>query len=77
MNPDGEAARAGGLPFFSSGCQQRNIGMPGMDGMEFIGKLRGMPAMKSVICIAVSGFGQQADVSAAEDAGFDAHLKNR
>ncbi|MGF6416015.1 two-component system CheB/CheR fusion protein [Paraburkholderia sp. MM5482-R2] len=52
-----------------------DIGMPGMDGMEFIGKLRGMPTMKSVICVAVSGFGQQADVSAAEHAGFDAHLK--
>ncbi|HEY2024712.1 CheR family methyltransferase [Paraburkholderia sp.] len=52
-----------------------DIGMPGMDGIEFIGKLREMPAMQSVICVAVSGFGQQSDVSASQAAGFDAHVK--
>ncbi|WP_256702486.1 ATP-binding protein [Burkholderia sp. SRS-W-2-2016] len=52
-----------------------DIGMPGMDGIEFIGKLRGMPGMEAVTCIAVSGFGQQADINAAEASGFDAYLK--
>ncbi|KVZ94038.1 CheR family methyltransferase [Burkholderia ubonensis] len=52
-----------------------DIGMPGMDGLAFVGKLREAPAMKSVICIALSGFGQEADVRLAEQAGFDAHLK--
>ncbi|MEM5338145.1 CheR family methyltransferase [Paraburkholderia azotifigens] len=52
-----------------------DIGMHGMDGFEFVGKLRQEPGMKSVICIALSGFGQEADVKMAENAGFDAHLK--
>jgi two-component system CheB/CheR fusion protein len=46
-----------------------------MDGFEFIGKLRAQTALKSVICIALSGFGQEADVEQSEQAGFDAHLK--
>ncbi|CAD6513077.1 CheR family methyltransferase [Paraburkholderia sabiae] len=52
-----------------------DIGMHGMDGFEFVGKLRGEPNLKSVLCIALSGFGQEADVKMAENAGFDAHLK--
>ncbi|HKR38119.1 MAG TPA: CheR family methyltransferase [Paraburkholderia sp.] len=52
-----------------------DLGMPGMDGYEFIGKLRSQPALESVICIALSGFGQEADVEQSEQAGFDAHLK--
>ncbi|MBP0588540.1 PAS domain-containing protein [Paraburkholderia sp. LEh10] len=52
-----------------------DIGMPGMDGFEFVGKLREEPAMKAVICIALSGYGQEADVRQAQRAGFDAHLK--
>ncbi|RQQ35783.1 CheR family methyltransferase [Burkholderia stagnalis] len=52
-----------------------DIGMPGMDGLAFVGKLREAPALKSVICIALSGYAQEADVKQAEQAGFDAHLK--
>jgi two-component system, chemotaxis family, CheB/CheR fusion protein len=52
-----------------------DIGMPGMDGFEFVGKLREAPEMKTVLCIALSGFSQEADVRMAERAGFDAHLK--
>ncbi|MEM5386229.1 CheR family methyltransferase [Paraburkholderia phymatum] len=52
-----------------------DIGMPGMSGLEFVGKLREEPSMKSVICIALSGFGEEDDVSEAENAGFDAHMK--
>jgi two-component system CheB/CheR fusion protein len=52
-----------------------DIGMPGMDGFEFVGKLREQPALQAVICIALSGFGQEADVTMARQAGFDAHLK--
>lgn len=51
-----------------------DIGMPGMDGFAFVEKLRETPALKSVICIALSGFGQAADVTQSEHAGFDAHL---
>ncbi|HVE05780.1 MAG TPA: CheR family methyltransferase [Paraburkholderia sp.] len=52
-----------------------DIGMPGMDGIEFVGRLRERSTAKSVICIALSGFAQQADISEAKHAGFDAHLK--
>ncbi|MEI6001527.1 PAS domain S-box protein [Paraburkholderia bengalensis] len=52
-----------------------DLGMPGMDGFEFVGKVREAPALKSVICIALSGFGQDADAAMATEAGFDAHLK--
>lgn len=52
-----------------------DLGMPGMDGMEFVRKLRGEPAMESVICIALSGFGHEMDIQQAQNAGFDAHLK--
>ncbi|CAN0625421.1 two-component system, chemotaxis family, CheB/CheR fusion protein [Burkholderia multivorans] len=52
-----------------------DIGMPDMDGLTFVETLRKAPALKSVICIALSGFGQEDDVRQAEKAGFDAHLK--
>ncbi|HKT96652.1 MAG TPA: CheR family methyltransferase [Paraburkholderia sp.] len=52
-----------------------DLGMPGMDGMEFVEKLRREPAMKSVLCIALSGFGHEAEIQQAENAGFNAHLK--
>ncbi|WP_321921914.1 response regulator [Paraburkholderia guartelaensis] len=52
-----------------------DLGMPGMDGYEFIGKLRAQPTLESAICIALSGFGQEADVEQSREAGFDAHLK--
>jgi two-component system CheB/CheR fusion protein len=52
-----------------------DIGMPGMDGFEFVGKLREEATLKSVICVALSGFGQDADIRMAQRAGFDAHLK--
>lgn len=31
--------------------------------------------MKSVICIALSGYGHEAEIREAEHAGFNAHLK--
>lgn len=52
-----------------------DLGMPGMDGIEFVEKLRREPAMQSVICIALSGFGHEAEIRQAENAGFNAHLK--
>ncbi|MFP3571095.1 response regulator, partial [Paraburkholderia sp. SIMBA_030] len=50
-------------------------GMPGMDGFEFVGKLREMPAMESIICIALSGYGNESDMHEALSAGFNALLK--
>ena len=53
-----------------------DIGMPGMGGLAFVEKLREVPALKSVLCIALSGYAQDADVKQAQQAGFDAHLKS-
>ncbi|MFC0398767.1 CheR family methyltransferase [Paraburkholderia rhizosphaerae] len=52
-----------------------DLGMPDMDGFQLIDQIRKRPGFERVICIALSGFGQDADVARAKDAGFDAHLK--
>ncbi|SDE43799.1 CheR family methyltransferase [Paraburkholderia lycopersici] len=52
-----------------------DLGMSGMDGLEFVAKLRKEPALRSVICIALSGFGGEDDIRQARMAGFNAHLK--
>jgi two-component system CheB/CheR fusion protein len=52
-----------------------DLGMPGMDGFELVDEVRKKQGLKHVICIALSGFGHDADVARAKQAGFDAHLK--
>jgi two-component system CheB/CheR fusion protein len=51
-----------------------DIGMPGMNGFEFIEAVRRRPELADVKAIALSGFGRQADIDEALQAGFDAHL---
>ena len=51
-----------------------DIGMPTMDGYEFIAALRKLPRTAAVPAIALTGFGRAPDASKALDAGFDAHL---
>ena len=51
-----------------------DIGMPGMNGFEFIESVRRRPELADVKAIALSGFGRQADIDEALHAGFDAHL---
>ena len=51
-----------------------DIGLPGMDGYEVARRVRRDPACKQVRLIALTGYGQPADVAAALSAGFDAHL---
>jgi CheY-like chemotaxis protein len=51
-----------------------DIGLPGMDGYELAGKLRGMAETRDARMIAVSGYGQQKDRQRSTDAGFDLHL---
>jgi two-component system, chemotaxis family, CheB/CheR fusion protein len=52
-----------------------DLGMPGMDGFQLVDEVRKKQGLKHVICIALSGFGHDADVARAKQAGFDAHLK--
>ena len=48
-----------------------DIGLPGMSGYELAAHLRALyPSMR---LIALTGYGQAADMAAAESAGFDAH----
>jgi CheY-like chemotaxis protein len=51
-----------------------DITMPNMNGYEAARRLRAQPWGKSVVLIALTGWGRQADIEAAHQAGFDGHL---
>jgi PAS domain S-box-containing protein len=51
-----------------------DISMPGMDGFEFLGKLRQLPGREQVPAVALTGFGRPEDVQRAKREGFFAHL---
>jgi PAS domain S-box-containing protein len=51
-----------------------DIGLPGMDGYEVARRLRQQEVFKSVILIAMTGYGNDSDVKRSQDAGFDHHL---
>lgn len=51
-----------------------DIGLPGMDGFEVARRLRADSSLPQPYLIALTGYGQEADRSAAIDAGFDAHM---
>jgi signal transduction histidine kinase/ActR/RegA family two-component response regulator len=51
-----------------------DISMPGFDGYETAKALRKLPGGPALHLVAVTGWGQQADKHAAEDAGFDRHI---
>jgi CheY-like chemotaxis protein len=51
-----------------------DIGLPGMSGYDLARALRTGPPPYQGRLVALSGYGQQQDVSSALAAGFDAHL---
>jgi signal transduction histidine kinase/CheY-like chemotaxis protein len=51
-----------------------DIGMPGMDGYEACAKIRQQDGGKEIILVALTGWGQDADIRRAIDKGFDAHV---
>lgn len=51
-----------------------DISMPGMDGFEFLRKLRELPGKQDLPAIALTGFGRPEDVQRAASEGFYAHL---
>jgi two-component system CheB/CheR fusion protein len=51
-----------------------DIGLPDMDGYELCRRLRDFPELRTTRMIALTGYGQAADVSRALEAGFDLHL---
>jgi signal transduction histidine kinase/ActR/RegA family two-component response regulator len=56
---------------FSPDTAVLDIGLPGMDGYELASRLRA--AYPDIRLIALTGYGQAADLEAAAAAGFDAH----
>ena len=67
-----EALRAAGEKQFD--VVLSDISMPGMDGFEFLGKLRRLPGYASLPAVALTGFGRPEDVQRAHRQGFYAHL---
>ena len=51
-----------------------DIGLPGMDGNEVARRLRGRPEFEKTLLVALTGWGQEADVERSRSAGFDHHL---
>ena len=51
-----------------------DIGLPVMDGYELARRLRALPALAGVRLVAVTGYGQDRDREAAEQAGFHEHV---
>lgn len=51
-----------------------DISMPGMDGFEFLERLRQIAGRQNVPVIAITGFGRPDDVERARAAGFHSHL---
>jgi two-component system CheB/CheR fusion protein len=51
-----------------------DISMPGMDGFEFVRRLRSLPNKENVRVVALTGFGRHEDIKQARNEGFVAHL---
>ena len=51
-----------------------DIGIPGMDGYEVARHIRAAEAGKSMMLVAVTGYGQPAHRQRALESGFDAHM---
>jgi CheY-like chemotaxis protein len=51
-----------------------DIGLPGVDGYEFIVRVRRLPGMDKVPAIAISGYAMEEDRQRALEAGFAAHI---
>jgi CheY-like chemotaxis protein/two-component sensor histidine kinase len=51
-----------------------DIGLPGTDGRSLCRQLKSLPHLSGTVFIAVSGYGQDADVRASREAGFDHHF---
>jgi CheY-like chemotaxis protein len=51
-----------------------DIGLPGMSGYELAAVMRAPPISYRGRLVALTGYGQAADMAASQSAGFDAHL---
>jgi CheY-like chemotaxis protein len=51
-----------------------DIGLPGMNGYEVARRIRGLRIPGGTLLVAVTGYGQEEDISRSSEAGFDHHL---
>jgi signal transduction histidine kinase/ActR/RegA family two-component response regulator len=51
-----------------------DIGLPGLDGFEVAQQIRQQAALSSIVLVALTGYGQDADRQLSQEAGFDHHL---
>jgi signal transduction histidine kinase len=51
-----------------------DLGLPGMSGFEVAERIRAAPHGTEVVLVAVTGWGQPADLVRSQEAGFDHHL---
>jgi CheY-like chemotaxis protein/anti-sigma regulatory factor (Ser/Thr protein kinase) len=68
----GEALKT--LHSFRADVAILDIGLPTMNGLELARQVRQVDATRSIRLIALTGYGQQADLNASSAAGFDVHL---
>ncbi|HUY32095.1 MAG TPA: ATP-binding protein [Pirellulales bacterium] len=70
---DGPAALEAALDYLPD-VVLLDIGMPTMDGYEVAEKMRRQPALKNVMLVSMTGYGQESDRRRSREAGFDHHL---
>ena len=51
-----------------------DIGLPGLTGYEVAQQIRQQPALKNIVLVALTGYGQESDLQLSQEAGFDHHL---
>ena len=51
-----------------------DIGLPGFDGLHVAKWIRRQPPLKTVMLVALTGYGQESDRERSREAGFDHHL---
>jgi len=51
-----------------------DLGMPGLDGLETCRRIRSLANGRSILIVAVTGWGQEDSRRRTQEAGFDAHL---
>ena len=51
-----------------------DIGLPGLDGYEVAQRIRQQAALKNIMLVALTGYGQESDRQRSQNAGFDHHL---
>jgi CheY-like chemotaxis protein len=51
-----------------------DVGLPGMDGYEFLRHARHLPSAEHALALVLTGYGQPRDIQRARDAGYDDHF---